>query len=70
MTRFLAIFCGALLVGSIGAFFLFVPPLLISSVALILTGFLLMFILGVQVGSQSILLAADTIDGKPLPPQL
>ena len=50
MTRFVIIFAAVLFVGSIGAFFLFVPPLWIATVALLLTGFMLMFWLGVQVG--------------------
>ena len=54
MTRFLLIFSGALFAGSIGAFFLFVPPLLIATVALLLMGFMLTFVLGLQVGVHSI----------------
>jgi len=50
MTRFVIIFAALLSVSSIGAFFLFVPPLWIATVALLLMGFLLMFWLGVQVG--------------------
>ena len=50
MTLFVLIFAGVLVVGSIAAFFLFVPPLLIATVALLLLGFMLMFWLGVQVG--------------------
>ena len=50
MTRFILIFSGALFLASIAAFFLFVPPLLIASTALVLMGFMLMFVLGVQVG--------------------
>ena len=41
--------------GSIAAFFLFVPPLWIGTVTLLLMGFMLMFVLGVQVGTQSML---------------
>jgi hypothetical protein len=43
---------GALFLGSIGAFFLFVPVLSIATVVLILMGFTLMFALGVQVGTR------------------
>ena len=48
MTRSLLALSGVLLVGSLGAFFLFVPPLLIATmlmgtVTLLLTGFLLLF---------------------------
>ena len=50
MTRFILIFSGALFLASIAAFFLFVSPLLIASTALVLMGFMLMFVLGVQVG--------------------
>jgi hypothetical protein len=64
MTRFLLAFSGALFVGSIGAFFLFVPPLVISTVALVLMGFALMFVLGVQVGTRSRL----PVESVPLSP--
>jgi hypothetical protein len=65
MTRFLLAFSGALFVCSIGAFFLFVPPLVISTVALVLMGFALMFVLGVQVGTRSTL-PVESVVGKPL----
>lgn len=55
MTRFLLAFSGALMFGSTGAFFLFVPPLLIATVTLLLMGFMLMFVLGLQVGTQTML---------------
>jgi len=54
MTRFLLIFSGVLLASSIGAFFLFFPPLLIATVALVLIGLMLTFYLGVQVGIRSL----------------
>ena len=53
MIRFFLAFFGALFAGSIGAFFLFVPPLLIATVALLLMGFTLTFVLGFQVGVRS-----------------
>jgi hypothetical protein len=43
---------GAVFLVSIGAFLLFVPLLSIATVVLILIGFMLMFGLGVQVGTQ------------------
>jgi hypothetical protein len=57
MTRFLLAFSGALFVGSTGAFFLFVPPALIAAVsittvALFLVGFTLLFCLSIQVKIQ------------------
>jgi hypothetical protein len=55
MTRFFLILSGALFVGSIAAFFLFIPPLLIATVALLLMGFTLTFVLGLQVGAHSVL---------------
>jgi hypothetical protein len=55
MIRFLLAFCGTLMLGSTGAFFLFVPPLLIATITLLLMGFMLMFVLGLQVGTQSML---------------
>jgi hypothetical protein len=45
---FLASF-GALFLGSLAAFFLFVPPLLIATIALLVTGSILLVGLGVQV---------------------
>lgn len=60
MTRFLLAYSGALFAGGTGAFFLFVPPVLIVTVTLLLMGFMLMFVLGVQVGSHS-MLPADRV---------
>jgi hypothetical protein len=71
MTRFLLAFCGALMLGSIGAFFLFVPPLWIATVTSLLMGFMLTFVLGLQVGAQSMLpadgIAAPTRDDLSSP---
>lgn len=67
MTFFLLTSFGAVFLGSIGAFFMFVPPLLILTVALLLMGFMLIFVLGIQVGSQS-MLASDSVAGKPIRP--
>jgi hypothetical protein len=64
MTRFLLAFSGALMLGSTGAFFLFVPPLLIATVTSLLMGFMLMFVLGLQVGTQS-MLPVDRIASTP-----
>jgi len=64
MTRFLLAFSGALMFGSIAAFFLFVPPLWIATVTLLLMGFMLTFVLGLQVGTQSML----PVDGIAPPP--
>jgi hypothetical protein len=64
MTRFLLAFSGALMLGSTGAFFLFVPPLLIATVTLLLMGFMLTFVLGLQVGTQS-MLPAERIASTP-----
>lgn len=55
MTRLLLTFSGTLMLGSTGAFFLFVPPLWIATVTLLLMGFMLMFVLGLQVGTQAML---------------
>jgi hypothetical protein len=49
--RLLLASSGALFLGSTGAFFLFVPLLSIMTVAWMLGGLMLMFGLGVQVGS-------------------
>jgi hypothetical protein len=63
MTRFVLGFLGALSLGSVGAFFLFVPPVLIATVlvatiALLTMGLLLMLWLGVRIEPQPLLPAA------------
>jgi hypothetical protein len=63
MTPFLFAFLGVVLLASLGAFFLFVPPLLIATVALLLTGILLMFSLGIHLELQPVP-PADDIDRK------
>ena len=68
MTRLLLGFSVTVFLGSVGAFFVFVPPLLIGTVALLLMGFMLMFVLGVQVGTQS-MLPSEAVVGKPLSQQ-
>ena len=52
MIRLLVATAGLLLLGSIGAFFLFVPLLSIAAVVCLLLGLMLMFGLGVQVGTR------------------
>lgn len=52
MIRVLLASSGALFLGSIGAFFLMVPILSIATVVWMLTGLMLMFGLGVQVGTR------------------
>jgi hypothetical protein len=64
MTRLLLAIPCILLLFSIGAFFLFVPPLLIAtalvvSVVLLLTGYALLYCFGIQ----SALQPAPTADG-------
>ncbi len=54
--RILLALSGALFLGSIGAFFFFVPLLSIATMVSILVGLTVMFWLGVQVGSQRMLL--------------
>ncbi len=49
--RFLLAFSGALFLGSTAAFLLFVPLLSIATVVWILVGLVLMFGLGIHVGS-------------------
>jgi len=68
MTRFVLGFLGALSLGSVGAFFLFVPPILIATVlvatiALVAMGFLLMLWFGVKIELQP-LLPADRAVGN------
>jgi hypothetical protein len=46
---------GALFLGSIGAFFVFVPLVSIASIVSILVGLTVMFWLGVQVGTRGML---------------
>jgi hypothetical protein len=52
MMRVLLASSGALFLGSLGAFFLFVPILSIVTVVWMLSGLMLMFGLGVQVGTR------------------
>ena len=66
MTRFVLAFFGLSFLGSLGAFFLFVPPLWIATVwiatvALLLMGLIFMFCLGVQVELQPVL-PLDVVD--------
>ena len=68
MTRFVLGFLGALSLGSVGAFFLFVPPVLIATalvatITLLPMGFLLMRWLGVKIELQP-LPPADPGEGK------
>jgi len=69
MTRFVLIFSGAVFLGGIGAFFAFIPPLLIASVAFLLMAFLFIFVLGIQVGTESTL-PAGSVTAKPLSQQV
>jgi hypothetical protein len=55
MTRIVLAASGALLLGSIGAFFLFVPVLSIATAICVGAGLMLMFGLGFQMGPQGIL---------------
>lgn len=57
MMRFLLIASGALFLGTIGAFFLYVPLLSLATVVCMLGGLILMFGLGVQFGAPT--LASD-----------
>jgi hypothetical protein len=54
VTRLAAFFLGALILGSIGSFLLYVPAISWISVTLVLLGMVLMFLLGVQVGARRI----------------
>jgi hypothetical protein len=55
MTRIVLAASGALLLGCIGAFLLFVPVLSIATVICVGAGLMLMFGLGFQMGPQGIL---------------
>jgi hypothetical protein len=57
MIRFLLIASGALFLGTIGAFFLYVPLLSLATVVCMLGGLIFMFGLGMQFGTPA--LAAD-----------
>lgn len=50
MIRVILATSGALLLGSIGAFFLFVPVLSIATVVCLVAGLMLMFGIGFQMG--------------------
>jgi hypothetical protein len=59
LIRFLVIASGALFLGTIGAFFLYVPLLSLATVACILGGLIFMFGLGMQFGTPA--LATDHV---------
>ncbi len=73
MIRLLLVSCGALLLGSFGAFFLMVSMLSIATVVSMLVGLMLMFALGLQVGTRQMARISDhaqSPDGmRLLPPQ-
>jgi hypothetical protein len=52
--RYLAIFLGVLMLGSLGAFLLYVPILPMAVVAIFLLFLVLMFVLGVHTGRRRI----------------
>jgi hypothetical protein len=52
--RYIAIFLGVLMFGSLGAFLLYVPILPLTVVVTLLLSLVLMFILGVQTGRRRI----------------
>lgn len=54
MIRFLFVLSGVLFLGITGAFLLFVPVLSIATAALLLTGLILTFCLGMQVGTREL----------------
>jgi hypothetical protein len=54
MERYLAIFLGILMLGSLGAFLLYVPVLPLAVVVTLLLSLVLMFILGAQTGRRRI----------------
>jgi len=60
MTRIFLAASGALLLGSIGAFFLYVPVLSIATAICVGAGLMLMFGLGYQLGPQAILSQQST----------
>ena len=64
MLRFVLAFCGVMLLGSIGAFFLFVPPVLIAAVSvatvvLFLLAFITMFWIGAKAEIEPTLMAGS-----------
>ena len=52
LTPALGVILGVLILGSVGAFLLYVPILPFAAVVIILLGLILMFILGVQTGGR------------------
>ena len=62
--RYLLVFLAALLAGSIGAFFLYVPILPIIGVATTLIGLVAMFLLGFHAGHQQTALATQRYTGR------
>jgi len=52
--RYIAVFLGVLMLGSLGAFLLYVPVLPLAVVVILLLSLVLMFVLGVQTGRRRI----------------
>jgi hypothetical protein len=70
MIRFLLIASGALFLGTIGAFLLYVPLLSLATVVCILGGLILMFGLGMQFGTPALATdRAPSPDRMPLLPE-
>ncbi len=59
MIRLLLVSSGVLLLGSFGAFFLMVSMLSIATVVSMLVGLMLMFALGIQVGTREMARISD-----------
>jgi hypothetical protein len=61
ITILVTIFLGALILGSIACFLLYVPAMSIAAVVVVLTGMILMFLLGVHTGARRIRISRDHI---------
>jgi len=57
ITIFVGIFLGALVLGSFGTFFMYVPFLPFAGVMTVMLGMLLMFFLGIHTGGRRIRIA-------------
>ncbi len=65
MERFLFSLLGVLFTASIAAFFLFVPMWPVFAVTLVLIGLVVMFMLGLHIGRQSLSAPRMTDAGEP-----
>jgi hypothetical protein len=65
ITILFTFFLTALILGSIASFLLYVPAMSVLSVIVVLTGMILIFLLGVQTGARRIRISRNNIHIPP-----